>query len=241
MFLIQHSCPYSSLAYLFGCTGKGVAMAVDVHAGDEERFLAMAAEKGVDIRFVIDTHVHADHRSGGPELARRAGAEYALHESAPVRFGFRAVTHGERLELGNVSARVLHTPGHTDDSICLLVTDHSRTDEPWFLLTGHTLFPGGVGRPDLHGREREMAGKLHDALFGPILSLPDHIEILAGAQAGSVCGGGISGKPVSTLGFEKRHNPGLIRERNRFVDEVAAIELPPVEDLKGFYAFNTGA
>lgn len=241
MFLIQHPCKYSSLAYLFGCTGKGRAMAVDVHADDVETFLEMAEEKCVDITFVVDTHVHADHKTGGPELAKRAGAEYVLHESAPVKHPFRGVAHGDRLELGNVSAQVLHTPGHTDDSICLLVSDHSRTDEPWFLITGHTLFPGGVGRPDLHGREREMAEKLFDSLYGPILSLPDHIEILAGAQAGSVCGGGISGKPMSTLGFEKRHNNGLIRERARFVDEIASIELPPVEEIKAFYAFNTGA
>jgi len=241
MFLIQHPCEYSSLAYLFGCAGKGLAMAVDVHADDVDRFVAMAEEKGVSIRYVVDTHVHADHRSGGPALARRSGAEYLLHESAPVKHAFRGVAHGEHLELGNVSAQVLHTPGHTDDHICLLVTDHSRTDEPWCLITGHTLFPGGVGRPDLHGREREMAEKLYDSLFGPILSLPDHIEILPGAQAGSVCGGGISGKPISTLGFEKRHNGGLIRDRVRFVDEIASIELPPVESIRAIYSFNTGS
>ncbi|MFO7581605.1 MBL fold metallo-hydrolase [Guyparkeria sp.] len=240
MFLIQHPCEFSSLAYLFGCTGKGRAMAVDVHLDDVDRFVEMAEEKGVDICFVVDTHVHADHKTGGPELARRTGAEYVLHESAPVKHPFRGVAHGEHLELGNVSAQVLHTPGHTDDSICLLVTDHSRTDEPWFLITGHTLFPGGVGRPDLHGREREMAEKLYDSLYGPILSLPDHIEILAGAQAGSVCGGGISGKPMSTLGFEKRHNNGLIRERGNFVETIASIELPPVEEIETFYTFNTG-
>jgi len=240
MFLIQHPCEFSSLAYLFGCTGKGRAMAVDVHLDDVDRFVEMAEEKGVDITFVVDTHVHADHRTSGPELARRSGAEYVLHESAPVKHSFRGVAHGEQLELGNVSAQVLHTPGHTNDSICLLVTDHSRSDEPWFLITGHTLFPGGVGRPDLHGREREMAAKLYDSLYGPILSLPDHIEILPGAQAGSVCGGGISGKPMSTLGFEKRHNDGLIRERQYFIETIASTELPPVEEIKAFYAFNTG-
>ncbi|MCL7744897.1 MBL fold metallo-hydrolase [Guyparkeria hydrothermalis] len=215
-------------------------MAVDVHADDVYRFVEMAEQKGASIRYVVDTHVHADHRSGGPALARRTGAEYLLHESAPVKHPFRGVRHGERLALGNVSVEVLHTPGHTDDHVCLLVTDHSRADEPWCLLTGHTLFPGGVGRPDLHGREREMVEKLYDSLFGSVLSLPDHVEILPGAQAGSVCGGGISGKPVSTLGFEKRHNRGLVRDREAFVDAIAAIELPPVDDISAFYAFNTG-
>lgn len=240
MFLIQHPCEFSSLAYLFGCAGKGLAMAVDVHADDVYHFVEMAEQKGVKIRYVVDTHVHADHRSGGPALARRTGAEYLLHESAPVKHPFRGVRHGERLALGNVSVEVLHTPGHTDDHVCLLVTDHTRADEPWCLITGHTLFPGGVGRPDLHGREREMAEKLYDSLFGSLLSLPDHVEILPGAQAGSACGGGISGKPVSTLGFEKRHNPGLIRERDAFVEAIASIELPPVDDITAFYAFNTG-
>jgi len=119
MFLIQHACEFSSLAYLFGCTGKGRAMAVDVHLDDVERFVEMAKEKGVDITYVVDTHVHADHKTGGPELARRTGATYVLHESAPVKHAFRGVTHGDRLKLGNVGAEVLHTPGHTDDSICL--------------------------------------------------------------------------------------------------------------------------
>ena len=240
MFLIQHPCSRSSLAYLFGCAGKGVAIAVDVHAENVYQFVEMAEQKGVSIRYVVDTHVHADHHSGGPALARRTGAEYLLHESAPVKHPFRGLRHGERLALGNVSVDVLHTPGHTDDHVCLLVTDHSRTDEPWCLLTGHTLFPGGVGRPDLHGREREMAAKLYESLFGPILSLPDHIEILPGAQAGSVCGGGISGKPISTLGFEKRHNDGLIRDRSQFIDRIASIELPPVDEIRAIYAFNTG-
>lgn len=240
MFLIQHPCALSSLAYLFGCAGKGLAMAVDVHLEDVDRFLDMAAEKDATIRYVVDTHVHADHKSGGPELARRSGAEYVLHQSAPVGHPFRGVHHGEHLEIGNVSVEALHTPGHTEDSMCLQVTDRTRADEPWCLLTGHTLFPGGVGRPDLHGREREMAEKLYDSLFGRVLSLPDHVEILPGAQAGSVCGGGISGKPMSTLGFEKRHNDGLIRDRSRFIDRIASIELPPVEAMRAIYAFNTG-
>lgn len=241
MFLKQHPCEYSSLAYLFGCAGQGLAIAVDVHAGDEARFMEMAAELGVKIRYVVDSHVHADHVSGGRALARLAGADYALHAEASTHFDFLPLADGQILEVGNVTAEVIHTPGHTDDSLCLLVTDHSRCDEPWFLLTGHTLFPGGVGRPDLHGREKEMAGDLYDSLFTRLLSLPDHVEILPGAQAGSVCGGGISGKPVSTLGFEKRHNTGLIRDRQAFVDTVSAIELPDVEDIRDFLKANTGA
>lgn len=240
MFLQQYPCAHSSLAYLFGCAGQGMAIAVDVHSGDEEHFLALAEEKGVQIRYVIDTHIHADHVSGGRRLAEQAGATYALHESnAGLPFDFMPLADGAVLHAGNVSVRVLHTPGHTDDHISLLVTDHSRTDEPWFLLTGHTLFPGGVGRPDLYGREREMAAKLHASLFDRLLTFPDHLEILAGAQAGSVCGGGISGKPCSTLGFERRHNPQLRLSREDFIEEVSQIELPDVADMQAIVRANT--
>ncbi|HET19885.1 MAG TPA: MBL fold metallo-hydrolase [Chromatiales bacterium] len=245
MFLIQHPSPLSSLAYLFGCTGKRAAIAVDVHAGDEEAFLAMAREKDVEIRYVIDTHIHADHVSGGRRLAHLAGAHYALHESntGAVPWDFMPLRDGQVLEAGNVSVQVLHTPGHTDDSITLLVTDRSRCDEPWFLVTGHTLFVGAVGRPDLRGREREMAEKLYDSLFGKLLSLPDHLEILPGAQAGSVCGGGISGKPVSTLAFEKRYNKGLVRDRTAFVEAIleTALALPQPEAMREIIAANIAA
>jgi hydroxyacylglutathione hydrolase len=242
MFLQQYPCAQSSLAYLFGCVGQGLAIAVDVHSGDEERFLALAEDQGVQIRYVIDTHIHADHLSGGRRLAEQAGAAYALHESnAGLPFDFLPLADGAVLHAGNVSVQVVHTPGHTDDHISLLVADHSRSDEPWFLLTGHALFPGGVGRPDLHGREREMAAKLYDSLFDRLLTYPDHIEILAGAQAGSVCGGGISGKPCSTIGYERRHNPQLRLSRAAFIEEVSQTVLPDVAGMRAILAANTAA
>ena len=174
MFFQQRPADNATLSYFFGCAGLAKAVAVDVVSGDEVWFMAEADKAGVRIVHVIDTHVHADHYSGGPELARRAGAPYYLHESNQERvsFEFAPLTDGQRLEAGNVVVDVLHTPGHTPDSICLLVRDLRRGDEPWFVITGDTLFVGAVGRPDLAGREREMAGQLHDTLHTKLLTLP---------------------------------------------------------------------
>jgi hydroxyacylglutathione hydrolase len=240
MFFRQHAAANATLSYFFGCAGHQRAVAVDVVAGDEDRFIAEADKAGVRIAYVIDTHVHADHYSGGPELARRVHAAYCLHESNQERvsFAFEPLRDGQRLEAGNVLMDVLHTPGHTPDSICLLVRDLRRGDEPWFLITGDTLFVGAVGRPDLAGREREMAAQLHDTLQRKLLTLPAELEIYPGHQAGSACGAGLSGKPASTIGFEKRFNPMLSMSRDEFIAAVTA-EIPPQPaDMASIVAAN---
>lgn len=229
MFFKQLATKESSLSYFLGCGSLGKAIAIDVVAGDEDWFLEEAAKANVTITHVIDTHVHADHYSGGRALAKLAGAKYCLHESdqAFVKFDFTPLSDNETIEVGNVAVKVVHTPGHTLDSICLLVTDKRRGDQPWFAITGDTLFVGSVGRPDLAGREQEMAGQLFDTLHTKLLSLPDETEIFPGHQAGSVCGAGISGKPSSTIGFEKRFNPGLrINNKTEFVKMLTS-EIPP--------------
>ncbi|MDF3885075.1 MBL fold metallo-hydrolase [Cupriavidus basilensis] len=228
MFFRQRLAENATLSYFFGCAGIGKAVAVDVVAGDEDWFVAEAKSAGVVIAHVIDTHVHADHYSGGPTLARQVGAPYYLHESnkTQVAFDFAPLTDGQRLEAGNVLVDVLHTPGHTLDSVCLLVRDLRRGDEPWFVITGDTLFVGAVGRPDLAGREREMAAQLYDSLHRKLLTLPADLEIYPGHQAGSACGAGLSGKPASTIGFEKRMNPMLSMSREAFVDSVTS-DIPP--------------
>jgi len=229
MFFKQLATKESSLSYFFGCGSLGKAVAVDVVAGDEEWFMDEAAKANVTISHVIDTHVHADHYSGGRALAKLAGAKYCLHESDQglVKFDFTPLTDNETIEAGNVVVKVVHTPGHTMDSVCLLVTDKRRGAQPWFVITGDTLFVGSVGRPDLAGREQEMAGMLFDTLHAKLLTLPDETEIFPGHQAGSVCGAGISGKPSSTIGFEKRFNPGLhISNKDEFVRYLTS-EIPP--------------
>jgi glyoxylase-like metal-dependent hydrolase (beta-lactamase superfamily II) len=152
-----------------------------------------------------------------------------FHASAPVGFPHLDVSDGEQLDLGNVSLSVLHTPGHTPDSVSILVTDRTRAQEPWFVLTGDTLFSGGVGRPDLigAGTETTLAEQLHESLRSKILTLPDHLEVFPAHFGGAACGKGLSGKPGSTIGFERRFNPALqLKSRSEFVDFVLA-GLPP--------------
>lgn len=228
MFFRQLASKESTLSYFFGCGGKGKAVAVDVVAGDEQWFIDQAKKADVAINYVIDTHIHADHYSGGRKLAQMAGAPYCLHEADRdvVKFDFEPLHDGQLLDIGNVEVKVLHTPGHTQDSICLLVTDKRRGEAPWFVVTGDTLFVGAAGRPDLAGREREMAAILHDSLHQKLLTLPNEVELFPGHQAGSVCGAGLSGKPSSTIGFEKRWNPGLRMDKQAFIDHLLQ-DIPP--------------
>lgn len=226
-------------AYLFGCGTLGRCAVVDARADAVEAYETFAASKGMRITHVIDTHVHADHRSGGAELARRTAAQYCLHESADVAFAFIPLKDGDEIELGNTRIRVLHTPGHTPDSICLLVTDLRRGPEPWFVLTGDTLFVGAVGRPDLPGRARENAADLYASLHDKLLALPGDLEIYPGHFSGSVCGVGLSGKPTSTIAFERRWNPVLSLDRHAFVEAQANVP-PKPEDMERILAFNRG-
>lgn len=186
----------------------------------------------MEITYVLDTHIQADHLSGGRRLAQLTGAEYCLHELADVSFDFTAVTDNQDLDLGNVAIRVLHTPGHTPESISLLVTDKTRGPEPWFLLTGDTLFVGAVGRPDLPGNAEESAALLYKSLQEKILTLPDALEIYPGHFSGSVCGAGMSGKASSTLAFEKRWNPALTLDRAAFIEKMTSGTPPKPADIE---------
>jgi glyoxylase-like metal-dependent hydrolase (beta-lactamase superfamily II) len=229
-------------AYVFGCAGKGLAAVVDPQNGDLDSYIAFAAAKGMRITHVIDTHVHADHISGGRALAERTGGVYALHESAPIAFPFFPLRDGQEIGLGNVTAKVLHTPGHTPESICLLVTDTTRGAEPWFVLTGDTLFVGSVGRPDLSDRVEQGARDLYRSLQRRILLMPDELEVYPGHFSGSVCGKGMSGKPMSTLGFEKRFNP-LLRAASEdgFVSTLTQTILPEPLNKAEIIRRNQGA
>lgn len=225
--------------YLFGCGTLGRCAVVDIREEDIEASIAFAASKGMVITYVIDTHVHADHRSGGPGLAHRTGAKYCLHESATIKRAFRPLRDGDSVELGNTRVTVLHTPGHSPESMCLLVTDLKRGPDPWFVLTGDTLFVGAVGRPDLRGHARESASALYDSLHRKLATLPRDIEIYPGHFSGSLCGTGLSGKPSSTMAFEMRWNPMLRLSREAFIEELANVPPEPAE-MALILAFNRG-
>jgi hydroxyacylglutathione hydrolase len=234
-FDFDHGCA----AYLFGCGGQGLCAVVDGRQPEVDEYIAFARAKGMRITHVLDTHVHADHRSGGPMLAARAGAAYCLHRAADVRLPFTPVDDGEEIALGNTRIRVLHTPGHTPESISLVVTDLRRGPAPWFVITGDTLFSGAVGRPDLPGAARENASHLYSSLHEKLLALPDEVEVYPAHFGGSACGAGLSGKPSSTIGFEKRFNQVLSLGRDAFVDAVGVAMAKPA-DSEAVMEFNRG-
>lgn len=214
-----------AISYLVGCVGQGVGAVVDP-LFPIAPYLQAAETLGTPIRYVIDTHLHADHTSAGRAMAEAAGAAYVLHESAVVAFGFQRARGSEDIVLGNVTLSVLHTPGHTPEHMSLLITDRTRASEPWALLTGHTLMVGDVGRTELVSDAASGARTLFSSL-SQLKALPDYIEILPGALAGSVCGRGLSGKPVSTIGFERRFNESFaVQVEDRFVDFMLS-NLPP--------------
>jgi glyoxylase-like metal-dependent hydrolase (beta-lactamase superfamily II) len=212
-------------SYLFGCGGRGVGAVVDP-VDDPDLYLRAAERHGLEILYVVDTHVHADHVSGGRRLAERAGAEYVLHESVDAGYAFTGVEEGDILELGNVLVRVLHTPGHTPEHISLVGVDRTRSEEPWFVLTGHTLLVGDLGRTELATTAEDGARALFVSA-AKLLELPDWVEVFPGAFSGSVCGRGLSGKPSSTIGYERRFNRAFrIRDEAEFVERMTS-DIPP--------------
>jgi glyoxylase-like metal-dependent hydrolase (beta-lactamase superfamily II) len=222
--------PQSGCAsYVFGCTGKAKLAVVDPHIERIEDYLEVAQQASSPIVAIFETHVQADHISGAQVLAAKTGASIYLHENAEVSFPFIPMHDGDIIELGNDYVQVLHTPGHSPDSVCLVVGDKVRTEAPWFVFTGDTLFVGDVGRPDLHGDANTtvLAEQLHDSLFNKLLKLDDTLEIYPSHFAGSVCGRAMSGKPSSTIGFERRFNPALQHtERDAFVAFVQKDQTP---------------
>lgn len=233
-----HSDPVAA-SYLFGCGGKSAAAVVDP-VGDIAPYLRVAEATGMRILYVVDTHIHADHISAGRALAAASGAQYVLFEGVEAGFRFLPAKDGDVLELGNVTMTVMHTPGHTPEHISLLVTDRTRAAEPWFVLTGHTLMVGDLGRTELATSAEAGARTLFSSVRR-LKQLPDHVEVLPGAFSGSVCGRSLSGKPTSTIGFEKRFNKAFrIDDEEAFVATMIADIPPPPPDAARNRAANAG-
>lgn len=227
----------SCISYLIGCPTYGVCAVIDPQ-GDPQEYVDKAKLSGMKITHIIETHIHADHPSAAFQLSAVTGAPVCLGEGAAVDFPYQPFQDGQILKMGNRRIRILHMPGHTPEHICLLGDD-------WYLLTGDTLFVGDVGRVDLTAKENgagnmeEHACLLYESLRR-LLELPDWIEIYPGHYAGSVCGRGLDGKMISTLGRERRNNHRLNLTREQFV-RFQVENLPPLpEDFRRIKEMNSG-
>jgi hydroxyacylglutathione hydrolase len=197
-------------SYLIG--SRGEAAIVDPRR-DVDDYLTEAETRGLRIKYVIETHLHADFVSGHRELAERTGAEIVFGARAGATFPHRAVTDGEELRVGDARLRILETPGHTPESISILVFDKAQDRVPKLVLTGDTLFIGDVGRPDLVGKQgftpEQMAALLYDSLHQKLLTLPDDVRVYPAHGAGSLCGKNISKETSSTIGEQRKTNYAL--------------------------------
>ena len=230
MILRQLLVPETACAsYLFGCTTHGKLAVVDPHASLVEEYLAAAEVIGSPLVAVFETHVQADHVSGLPELVARTRAAAYLPAGAGVAFEHEALTDGDRVELGNTVVTALATPGHAPAHHAYVVADRRRGDEePWLVFSGDSLLIGDVGRPDLHvARNARGQARLLHASLRRLLELPDHVVLYPSHFGGSVCGRGLSGNPVSSIGFERAHNPLLSQaDPEAFADALLA-DTPP--------------
>jgi glyoxylase-like metal-dependent hydrolase (beta-lactamase superfamily II)/rhodanese-related sulfurtransferase len=204
---------------------------------DIEPYLEITRDRGLTVRFIIDTHLHADHVSGNRRLAAETGALICFGAPADVRFPFEPLTDGQVLPIGEILLTVMATPGHRPEAISLLVTNPPRSPEPSMVLTGDSLFVGDVGRPDFGGPE---AAAQQFASIQRLMQLPDYVEVFPAHFEGS-CGRGMCGRPSSTIGFERRFNP-MMRFTNvdDFVSELTSSRPAKPLNMEAIVATNQG-
>jgi glyoxylase-like metal-dependent hydrolase (beta-lactamase superfamily II)/rhodanese-related sulfurtransferase len=214
-------------SYLIGSEGE--AAVVDPQR-DVDEYIDEANAHQLTIKYIIETHLHADFVSGHQELAARTGATIIFGRQANAEFEHRAVKDGDEIKLGKLILRFMETPGHTPEGICVLVIDPSVSQRPQKVLTGDTLFIGDVGRPDLAGGKgftpQQMAELMYDSLHGKLLQLPDETEVYPAHGAGSMCGRNMSKETSSTIGEQRKFNYALKpMTKDEFVRMMTA-ELP---------------
>jgi len=223
----------SHASYLIGDETTGRAVVVDPQR-DIAEYMSDAEAAGLTIELVLETHFHADFLSGHLELAAATGAEIGFSSVADPEFPTRKLADGERIELGDVVLEIRHTPGHTPESMSIVVWEHTDDSEPYGVLTGDTLFIGDVGRPDLLASigftREELADKLYDSLHTKLLTLPDSTRVFPAHGAGSACGKNLSTETSSTMGEQRATNYALLAEdRQTFFDLVTEGQPPAPE------------
>ena len=226
-------------SYLVGDPGSGEAVVVDP-AFTIEQYLVEAEHRGVRIVRVIETHTHADHLSGHGRLALEHGIPVSIHPVADAAYPHDPLEDGVEIGLGDVVLRCIHTPGHRPEHCCLAVSDRSRGDDPWIVLTGDSLFVGDSARPDLAVDAREGAEGLFHSLRR-IVELGDGVEVYPGHVAGSLCGKAMSSKASTTIGFERRFNPSLAHDDvSLFVAESTGTATPRPPNMQRIVELNRG-
>jgi glyoxylase-like metal-dependent hydrolase (beta-lactamase superfamily II) len=228
-------------SYLVGDEKAGVAAVVDPRFEVDE-YLELARYMGVSIEHVFETHNHADHVSGHGRLAAATGAVIHIHRDAKPDYDHEPFDDGDEFELGALRIRVLHTPGHRPEHTAFALIDTNRSEQPWAVLTGDTLFVNDVARPDLAIEKSEGARGIFHSLHDKLLSLPGGVEIWPGHLGGSMCGGpGMDMKVSSTIGFERENNPTLaIADEDEFVEQALAKLGPQPPNFKAIVELNRG-
>ena len=220
----------SQASYLIGDESSGRAVVVDPRR-DIDEYVCDATEAGLTIESIIETHFHADFLSGHLELAAATGAEIAFSSVAETEFLSRKLADGERIELGEVVLEIRHTPGHTPESVSIVVWEHADDVEPYGVLTGDTLFIGDVGRPDLLSSigftREELAAQLYDSLHDKLLTLPDATKVFPAHGAGSACGKSLSTDTWSTIGTQRTTNYALLADDKQAFFDLVTEGQPP--------------